>query len=111
MTRPRSELTPVMLCKCLADETRLSTVMLLSRFDEVCVCDLVSALALPQSTVSRHLAQLRSCGLVQDRRAGLWVHYRLDESLPEWARAVISQLAEAAAVRHASLLKRAASCC
>ncbi|KAF0810898.1 arsenic resistance operon regulator [Alcanivorax sp. S71-1-4] len=105
------DLTPVMLCKCLADDTRLSAVMLLSRFGEVCVCDLVSALSLPQPTVSRHLAQLRSCGIVQDRRAGQWVHYRLSETLPDWAFGVISQLTGAAAASRGALLKRAATCC
>lgn len=106
-----ADLTPVMLCKCLADDTRLNAMMLLSRFGEVCVCDLVSALALPQPTVSRHLAQLRSCGLVQDRRAGQWVHYRLNDALPDWALAVISQLTVAAAANCEPLLKRAAACC
>lgn len=106
-----TDLTPEMLCKCLADETRLNAVMLLSRFGEVCVCDLVTALSLPQPTVSRHLAQLRACGLVRDRRAGQWVHYRLSETLPGWATEVIATLTQAAARRHGSLLARAGACC
>ncbi len=40
------------------------------------------SLALPQPTVSRHLAYLRKTGLVETRRDGLWVHYRL-ANLPD----------------------------
>lgn len=42
---------------------------------ELCVCDLMAVLALPQSTVSRHLAYLRDSGLVNDRRKGVWMYY------------------------------------
>ena len=62
--------------KTLADETRLRILVLLT-CGELCVCDLMAALELPQSTVSRHLATLRNAGLVEDRRQGVWVYYRL----------------------------------
>lgn len=64
--------------KTLSDETRLRILVLLSQ-GELCVCDLVATLALPQSTVSRHLATLRHAGLVDDRRQGVWMYYRLAE--------------------------------
>jgi len=64
------------LFKSLADETRLRILALLTG-GELCVCDLMAALALPQSTVSRHLATLRHAGLVEDRRQGVWMYYRL----------------------------------
>lgn len=64
--------------KALADETRLRILTLLSR-GELCVCDLMSILDLPQSTVSRHLAYLRNAGLVSDRRQGVWMYYQLSE--------------------------------
>ncbi len=64
------------LFKSLADETRLRILALLTG-GELCVCDLMAALALPQSTVSRHLATLRHAGLVEDRRLGVWMYYRL----------------------------------
>lgn len=67
------------LFKTLADETRLRILALLSR-GELCVCDLMAALELPQSTVSRHLATLRNTGLVEDRRQGVWMYYRLAEA-------------------------------
>ncbi|PLX78827.1 MAG: ArsR family transcriptional regulator, partial [Desulfuromonas sp.] len=62
--------------KALADETRLRILALLLE-GELCVCEIIAALELPQSTVSRHLAYLRKSGWVQDRRQGLWMYYRL----------------------------------
>ncbi|MBE0429803.1 MAG: metalloregulator ArsR/SmtB family transcription factor [Thermoleophilia bacterium] len=65
--------------KALSDETRLRIIGLLVE-GELCVCDLVAILNLPQSTVSRHLAYLKNSGLVSDRRQGIWMHYRLTDS-------------------------------
>jgi ArsR family transcriptional regulator len=62
--------------KALADQTRLRIIGLLTA-GEICVCDIHGSLGLPQPTVSRHLAYLRKSGLVETRRDGLWVHYRL----------------------------------
>ena len=64
------------LFKGLSDETRLRILALL-RDGEVCVCHIHAALQLPQPTVSRHLAYLRRSGLVEARREGIWMHYRL----------------------------------
>jgi ArsR family transcriptional regulator len=64
------------LFKALGDETRLRIVALLSH-GELCVCHLHEALALSQPNVSRQLAILRSAGIVEDRRKGNWVYYRL----------------------------------
>lgn len=80
------------LCKCLGDEGRLSLLCLLAVDREVCVCDLVAALELPQSTISRHLGRLRQCGLVVARRQGTWMHYRINDALPEWALTTIETL-------------------
>jgi ArsR family transcriptional regulator len=62
--------------KALADTTRLRILGLLLA-GEVCVCDIHDSLGLPQPKVSRHLAYLRRAGLVEGRKDGLWVHYRL----------------------------------
>lgn len=78
-------LTPHQLCKCLGDETRFHLAALLTRHGELCVCDLVDAMEAPQSTVSRHLSQLRQCGVVSTRRQGQWMHYQISQDLPEWA--------------------------
>ncbi len=64
------------LFKALSDETRLRILALLLA-GELCVCDLMAVLEAPQSTVSRHLAYLRNAGLVDDRRQGVWIYYRL----------------------------------
>jgi len=68
---------PVNLFKALADETRLRIISLLLTEAELCVCDIIAALKLPQSTVSRHLAYLRKTGWVNDRRCGLWMYYSI----------------------------------
>jgi len=62
--------------KALADETRLRILLLLLD-GELCVCELIAALELPQSTVSRHLAYLKKTGWVRDRKQGVWMYYRL----------------------------------
>ena len=63
--------------RAFSDRTRLRLLHLLARGGEVCVCDLVDVLAVPQPKVSRHLAYLRKAGLVQARKDGLWSYYRL----------------------------------
>lgn len=60
----------------LADPTRLRILSLLSE-DEICVCLIHASLDVPQPTASRHLAYLRKSGLVEARRDGIWMHYRL----------------------------------
>src|ERR1700752_3220938 len=60
----------------LADPTRLRILSLLSE-DEICVCHIHASLDVPQPTASRHLAYLRKSGLVEARREGIWMHYRL----------------------------------
>ncbi len=61
----------------IAEKTRLRIILLLS-VSELCVCDLTTALNLPQSTISRHMSRLKLAGLVTDRRTGKWVHYSLN---------------------------------
>ena len=64
------------LFRALADGTRLRILGLLLA-GEVCVCDIHESLKIPQPKTSRHLAYLRRAGLVETRREGLWIHYRL----------------------------------
>jgi ArsR family transcriptional regulator len=80
---------------CLSDEVRLGAMLLSHRHGELCVCELVTALDQNQSTVSRHLAQLRNCNLLIDDRRGQWVFYRLHPDFPPWALRVLEQAAEA----------------
>lgn len=80
-----STMAPELLFKALSDPTRLRILALLAAADELCVCDLTLVLGLSQPMISRHLASLRDAGIVSDRRAGVWVHYRLHPDLPTWA--------------------------
>jgi ArsR family transcriptional regulator len=97
MKRPRTspaadELEAV--CKALADKTRLRILALVGN-NEVCVCHIHDSLGLPQPTVSRHLAYLRRAGLVDARRDGVWMHYRVARSLPPRVQAVLNAAVDA----------------
>jgi ArsR family transcriptional regulator, arsenate/arsenite/antimonite-responsive transcriptional repressor len=59
-----------------ADPTRIRILSLLAA-GELCVCDIVEILDLPQPAVSRHLAYLRRTGLVAARYEAKFAHYRL----------------------------------
>ena len=74
----------------LADPTRLRSLLLLTAEGELCVCELTHALDESQPKISRHLAMLRDAGIVSDRREGLWIHYRINPALPEWAREILN---------------------
>ena len=78
--------------KALADPNRLAMVLLIDRQQELCVCELMAALALPQTKVSRLLALLKEAGLLADRRQGKWVFYRLVEALPLWLSNALPEL-------------------
>lgn len=82
-------MSPDVLFRALSDPTRLRSLALLEAEGELCVCELTFALKLSQPKVSRHLAYLRDAGVVADRRAGVWVHYRLAPDLPAWAHAAL----------------------
>ena len=82
-------LTPALLFKTLADETRWRISQLIAAEGELCVCELTTALLESQPKISRHLAQMRRSGLLQDRRNGLWVYYRLHPQLADWARQIL----------------------
>ncbi len=76
----------------LADPTRLEMLALLLENGELCVCDFVGALGISQSKASRHLRYLWNAGLLQDRRAGLWVLYRISPELAADGKAIVGAL-------------------
>jgi ArsR family transcriptional regulator, arsenate/arsenite/antimonite-responsive transcriptional repressor len=83
------------LIKALADENR---VRLLAALDgrELCVCQLIELIELAPSTVSKHLSILRSARLIEGRKDGRWMHYRIaDGALPEAGRTALAWLREA----------------
>ncbi len=78
--------------KMMADEIRLRCLLLLARNNEICVCELVTALEEPQPKISRHLAQMRSHGLLNTRRQDQWIFYSISEDLPGWMNKIIDGL-------------------
>ncbi len=80
---------PCQFYKCLSDETRLKSLLIIAELGEACVCHLMTALAIEQPKISRHLAELRKHGVVIDDRRGKWVYYQLHPDLPQWAKTVI----------------------
>ena len=103
------------LFKALADATRLRILGLLLT-GEVCVCDIHESLKITQPKASRHLAYLRRAGLVETRREGLWIHYRMgtlaDPVLMAIGDAVRHALTHVDTVhRDAQRLQRKNGCC
>lgn len=90
MSRRGKELRLDRFFGALSDRTRLRLLNLIGR-DEVCVCFLVEVTQLPQPTISRHLAYLRRAGLVQTRKEGRWIHYRLTEPADEHAARILAE--------------------
>jgi ArsR family transcriptional regulator, arsenate/arsenite/antimonite-responsive transcriptional repressor len=78
----------------LADTTRLRLLHLLGRTGEICVCELVDALAVPQYNVSRHLRVLQNAEWVEDRKVGKWVYYRLSPALKPYQRSLLQAVIE-----------------
>ena len=88
-------MTPIQIFKCLIDDTRLSIMVLIQHQGELCVGELVDALNSTQPKVSRHLANLRDCQLLDIRKSGQWVFYRVHDDLPHWANQIICQAVSA----------------
>lgn len=74
---------PVTVLTALAEPTRFAAIRLLWDGQEHCVCELMERLGASQSRMSRHMATLKSAGLVTDRRDAQWVRYRRAQHLPE----------------------------
>jgi ArsR family transcriptional regulator, arsenate/arsenite/antimonite-responsive transcriptional repressor len=64
------------ITKALADENRVRALLAL-RHGELCVCQMTALFGLAVSTVSKHLSILHQAGLVESRRNGRWIYYRL----------------------------------
>jgi ArsR family transcriptional regulator len=65
------------IIKAMAHPTRLFIVDQLAKADEKCVCELTEMIGADMSTVSKHLAVLKSAGIIQDEKRGSQVYYRL----------------------------------
>jgi ArsR family transcriptional regulator len=67
------------LFKALGDRNRLRIVAALNRHDELCACQITELLQVTGATASRHLSVLQHAGLVESRKEGRWVYYRLTQ--------------------------------
>ncbi len=65
------------IIKALAHPARLMIVDELAERGERCVCELTELVGSDMSTVSRHLAQLKAAGIVEDEKRGKMIFYRL----------------------------------
>ncbi|MBU4117536.1 MAG: metalloregulator ArsR/SmtB family transcription factor [Proteobacteria bacterium] len=83
--------TTAQFFKALSEEPRLRILALLLS-GELCVCDLMAVLQLPQSTISRHLAYLHNTGWVKSRSLGVWMYYRLAEMETPLAKELLELL-------------------
>jgi DNA-binding transcriptional ArsR family regulator len=78
--------------KAAADPNR-GRILKMLEGGELCVCQVVAALNLSQSTVSKHLSLLHAAGLVEQRKVGRWVHCRLGEAaVNEYAQPLLALL-------------------
>ncbi|HUV65899.1 MAG TPA: metalloregulator ArsR/SmtB family transcription factor [Sedimentisphaerales bacterium] len=109
------------ITKALSDENRVRALMMLCD-GELCVCQLIKMLGLAPSTVSKHMSILRQARLVQARKEGKWMYYRLpDGDAPQcvleavqWMRNAIADdkqiVADGRQVKHISKLDREKLC-
>ena len=82
------------ILQAIADPTRLRLLNLLTQAVEICVCELVDALGVPQYSVSRHLNVLAAAGWVTDRRQGKWIYYRISRELKPYQKTLLKALGQ-----------------
>jgi ArsR family transcriptional regulator len=82
------------LLAALSEPTRLAALGIVWDGQEHCVCELMDLLGASQSRMSRHMARLKTVGLLTDRRDAQWVRYRRNPELPPaWVAIVDAVLA------------------
>ena len=91
MAKKENEFEIENLFSALADRTRLRLLSLMAE-GEVCVCFFVEVLNLSQPKISRHLAYLRNAGVVEARRDGKWMHYRIVEPSDKQAARIFNEV-------------------
>ena len=80
--------------KALADEQRVRMLLALRR-QELCVCQIVELVGLATSTVSKHMSILKQARLVESRKQGRWMYYRLPcDQAPELVRQAMTWVFE-----------------
>jgi DNA-binding transcriptional ArsR family regulator len=91
--------TTLDILKALSDKNRARVIAALSRYDELCACQITELLEVSGATASRHLGILQKAGLVNSRKDGRWVYYRLarpmgSEPLFQWLEQSLADTAE-----------------
>jgi len=81
----------IKVMKALSDPNRVKVIKMLQQ-REMCVCEMQEALGIAQPTVSKHLKILEDAGLVQSRKEGLWVNYRLSGGGSPYAASLLGNL-------------------
>ncbi len=80
--------------RAMADENRVRLLAAMDR-GEICVCRLIELTGLAPSTVSKHLSILRSARLIEGRKQGRWMYYRLTGgNAPDVAASALAWLLE-----------------
>lgn len=109
----------IVVLKTLADPTRLKLLKLILA-EELCVCEIQELLQISQPAVSQHIAKLKTAGLVNERRAGMWTYYcgdadRVQKALADFAGFLQADPASISAmageVQRRATLNRVELCC
>ncbi len=82
-------MNPIAILSALAEPTRLEALRMVWDGRERCVCELMGELGASQSRMSRHMATLKTAGLLVDRRDAQWVRYRRAPNLPQEVVALV----------------------
>ncbi len=70
----------ILIFKALSDKNRLRVFIALTKYDELCACQITELLKITGATASRHLGILINAGLIQSRKEGRWVYYKIIRS-------------------------------
>jgi ArsR family transcriptional regulator len=82
----------IRIMKAMSDPNRVRIIKLLHR-KELCVCELTELLGLAQSTVSKHLKLLDDADLIESRRDGAWIIYRIKvEPISSYAKTMLEKM-------------------
>ena len=82
--------------KAIGDPNRVRIISILYN-RELCVCQITKMLNLAPSTVSKHLFILRQARLIEDRKEGRWMYYRLPDKPNDLTKKIISLIQESIA--------------
>ena len=81
----------IAVLKALSDETRLKIVEMVSE-GELCACNILESFNITQPTLSYHMKILCDCGLVDSKRDGAWMRYKINKSKLEIVSAYFNRL-------------------